>query len=73
MYGSDGRLAPFNWFDPGTRRRSGVAEVSTFVVLTMAPRRKQLYADLFSQNLFRNIPSQNAKAEVADILHTQGC
>jgi hypothetical protein len=35
-YGSDGNLAPFNWFDSGTRRRSDVVAFSTFGILAMA-------------------------------------
>jgi hypothetical protein len=30
VYSSDGNLAPFNWFDSGTRRRSDVVAVSMF-------------------------------------------
>ena len=34
-------LAPFNWFDSGTRRRSDVVAVSTFGILTMAPTERR--------------------------------
>ena len=55
VYGSDGNVAPFIWFDSRTRRRSDVVVVSTFAVLTMALRKKQLDSELFSQGPFAHI------------------
>lgn len=55
VYSSDGNPAPFNWFDSGTRRRGDVVVVSTFAVLTMTLRKKQLDSELFSQGPLAHI------------------
>ena len=55
VYGSDGNVAPFNWLDSRTRRRSDVVVVSKFAVLTMAQRKKQLVSELFCQGPFAHI------------------
>lgn len=55
VYGSDGNLAPFNWFDSGTRRRSEVVAVSTFGILAMTLRKKHLVSELFTQGPLAHI------------------
>ena len=40
VYGSDGNLAPFDWFDSGTRRRTDVVAVSTFGIFGNGSKKK---------------------------------
>ncbi len=55
--GSDGNLASYNWFNAGTRRTSDVMAITSFGILIMAIRQREVNEDFLNSELLGHVRS----------------
>ena len=55
VYGSGGNPAPYNWFNSGTRRSSDVMAITSFGILMMALRQRDVNEDFLNSEILGHV------------------